>query len=398
MTTLRQIEANRQNAQKSTGPKTIEGKANSRRSALKHGMAGNGIVFPDEVDQRIADRVRDWGAELKPRNNVEVWYVEQVAAASVCIDRCKAQQTAAWNDLSYRAENFWDDDRRRDAEKLAKRLPKDPGLVRLELESTKQGCELIIERWELLLVALEDGEPWNDAMRAMALDLLGVHPDLRGSRSRIDPKPGIEVVEHQSNVAKGQIERLSLQRDNRLDDSDAKDRDLALMGLSVPNREIMLIVRYEFEARRRMLKALDLLQKGRRHSDDSRTSAPVQYQPPPPPEAPDRQPPKKMRPEAEHAVHPDTPLTTREAFFDALGKEYDIDRAMAKVKAAGKWDEWFGNLLKSDSPSQIPVPPGAAPGIPGVNCRIIQPPAELYDFIPVSATPRPQGEPRRGRG
>ena len=36
MTSLRQIEANRRNARKSTGPKTGEGKRRSRRNAVRH--------------------------------------------------------------------------------------------------------------------------------------------------------------------------------------------------------------------------------------------------------------------------------------------------------------------------------------------------------------------------
>ena len=43
--------ANRRNAQKSTGPTTDEGKAISRRNALKHGLTGQGVALPDELKQ-----------------------------------------------------------------------------------------------------------------------------------------------------------------------------------------------------------------------------------------------------------------------------------------------------------------------------------------------------------
>jgi hypothetical protein len=39
MTSERQIEANRQNAKRSTGPKTATGKARSRRNAFRHGLS-----------------------------------------------------------------------------------------------------------------------------------------------------------------------------------------------------------------------------------------------------------------------------------------------------------------------------------------------------------------------
>ena len=38
MTSQRQLEANRANAKRSTGPKTPQGKARSRRNSYKHGL------------------------------------------------------------------------------------------------------------------------------------------------------------------------------------------------------------------------------------------------------------------------------------------------------------------------------------------------------------------------
>ncbi len=45
MATQSQINANRRNAQKSTGPKTPEGKAKSRRNALQHGLTAKACMF-----------------------------------------------------------------------------------------------------------------------------------------------------------------------------------------------------------------------------------------------------------------------------------------------------------------------------------------------------------------
>src|SRR5262249_48112868 len=44
MTSYRQIEANRRNALKSTGPKTEAGKQQSRRNALRHGLTAETII------------------------------------------------------------------------------------------------------------------------------------------------------------------------------------------------------------------------------------------------------------------------------------------------------------------------------------------------------------------
>jgi hypothetical protein len=44
MTSLRQIESNRRNAQKSTGPKSDEGKARASRSAIRHGLTAETVI------------------------------------------------------------------------------------------------------------------------------------------------------------------------------------------------------------------------------------------------------------------------------------------------------------------------------------------------------------------
>jgi hypothetical protein len=44
MTSLRQIEANRRNALKSTGPKTEQGKRQSRRNAVRHGLTAETVI------------------------------------------------------------------------------------------------------------------------------------------------------------------------------------------------------------------------------------------------------------------------------------------------------------------------------------------------------------------
>src|SRR5205807_5923249 len=44
MSSIRQIEANRRNALKSTGPKTEAGKEQSRRSALRHGLTAETVI------------------------------------------------------------------------------------------------------------------------------------------------------------------------------------------------------------------------------------------------------------------------------------------------------------------------------------------------------------------
>ncbi len=80
----RKLAANRQNAQKSTGPRTPEGKAQSRRNALKHGIFAR-KVFATTEDEAIAneafdDMLMDLWEHYVPVGPIEEMLVEKAAA------------------------------------------------------------------------------------------------------------------------------------------------------------------------------------------------------------------------------------------------------------------------------------------------------------------------------
>ena len=58
MTSLRQIESNRRNAQKSTGPKTQSGKQRSSQNAVRHGLTAETVIGPleDPADYRAFEQ------------------------------------------------------------------------------------------------------------------------------------------------------------------------------------------------------------------------------------------------------------------------------------------------------------------------------------------------------
>jgi hypothetical protein len=81
MATPAQIAANQANAQKSTGPRSLEGKSVSRFNALKHGIDAASIVIPgedpDDYDALAADYLRD----LRPQSTSEAFNVQTMLRA-----------------------------------------------------------------------------------------------------------------------------------------------------------------------------------------------------------------------------------------------------------------------------------------------------------------------------
>jgi hypothetical protein len=95
MATVRQIEANRRNAQKSTGPRTTEGKAAVRLNALKHGVfAEEPVILGEDPDafhairQAFLERFQPAGAEeeILVFNLIRnAWLLERFAAVELDI-------------------------------------------------------------------------------------------------------------------------------------------------------------------------------------------------------------------------------------------------------------------------------------------------------------------------
>jgi hypothetical protein len=74
----RQIEANRQNAQRSTGPRTPEGKAKVAMNALKHGLTADRIVLANEDPEEFDAFRSAMLAALDPQDAVDEVLAERV--------------------------------------------------------------------------------------------------------------------------------------------------------------------------------------------------------------------------------------------------------------------------------------------------------------------------------
>jgi hypothetical protein len=94
MSTPRQIEANRRNAQKSTGPRSVEGRARSRLNAVKHGMTARLDVLSGDDPELLNERTQAWQADLKPRSTTERELIERIARISLQLERAERAHVA----------------------------------------------------------------------------------------------------------------------------------------------------------------------------------------------------------------------------------------------------------------------------------------------------------------
>ena len=97
MATDKQIKANRENAKKSTGPKTSEGKAAVSKNAVKHGLFTDSVVT-GETEAEYAAFHAELFAELAPCGVVELLLAERVVSLWWRLRRAERMQNQAIED------------------------------------------------------------------------------------------------------------------------------------------------------------------------------------------------------------------------------------------------------------------------------------------------------------
>jgi len=81
MTSPKKVQANRQNALKSTGPKTQQGKDIARLNATKHGLLSREALIPGEDEAALEELSERLRAELQPIGELESLLVEDIVTA-----------------------------------------------------------------------------------------------------------------------------------------------------------------------------------------------------------------------------------------------------------------------------------------------------------------------------
>ena len=171
--------ANRANAAKSTGPRSIEGKKRSASNALKHGLRSEIVVLPTE-DAAAFEASRDaWISDWQPASEAAATLVERAVAGAWRLRRCVRLETDRLAERGRRAIADHDDQARRKLafgrEALANRPEHGVDFLRTFWE----GIDFMRQEWRQILQAATLPGDWNDydTHHVRALNLMGFEAD-----------------------------------------------------------------------------------------------------------------------------------------------------------------------------------------------------------------------------
>ncbi len=309
------IQANRQNAQRSTGPETEPGKLASRGNAYKHGLTGSGVVASEEGSAAVARLSATLHHEMRPATALGAILVDRLAVLAVRLDRCARQESAAIAENVRNAATEFDEGRESDADALFARLieperSSDPAPLIRKLRRTPEGLARLVQGWVDLASALrQPGHcPWDEGHLRTFEALVGRRPTDRSlsraahlSRLLIDDDPsGLAPAERAPWAEATPAARASWARDRLFDlitaevagleaanediDHEAIELDRAgapARALFDTSREATLARKYEAAAERGFYRALREFQEA-----EAEAGVEVMPEPPAPPPSP----------------------------------------------------------------------------------------------------------------
>src|SRR6185295_19894422 len=97
MASQAQIDANRRNSEKSTGPTSAAGKAASSGNALQSGLYAKSAIIRGETTDSLDDLIAQFQKDYQPQNAGEQTLVDSLVAGAWILRRLLTVEAHMWN-------------------------------------------------------------------------------------------------------------------------------------------------------------------------------------------------------------------------------------------------------------------------------------------------------------
>jgi hypothetical protein len=164
MATIKQINANRANSAKSTGPRTTEGKSATRFNALKSGVRATAEIIPNETKEDLDALTAQFHQQFAPATPEEVALVDIVVRNEWLLRRMAMVEGSYW-DLKVRRKRGHPPDE-------TDLIDKDFTRLQWRLNSIQRNLFTALDRLKTLQAAREpvDPEPVNTQLASFGSD------------------------------------------------------------------------------------------------------------------------------------------------------------------------------------------------------------------------------------
>jgi hypothetical protein len=286
---LKQIEANRQNARKSTGPRTPEGRAVSKMNALKHGILSKEVLVRGlnrkENSRELAALHQRFWQDLHPVGPVEEMLVDQIVTTHW---RLRRALTAESGEIALNVdEGQWQRSR-----------GPHPALLWMQWEAfgdpirSLQGSALgnwLLERWlsEVRTAVEQEGEMAEAAIQKVVQGFGGkpnsLTRELEELRVKLLENPaGMEATALRERNKKqapafldGELRSISW-RKAKCEEREENAEEARQAAAVLPSMEVLeKILRYETKLERQMYRAMAQLERLQRMRGGEAVPAPL---------------------------------------------------------------------------------------------------------------------------
>jgi hypothetical protein len=184
----RKMAANRANAQKSTGPRTAEGKARVSQNAVIHGLRSEMIVLPNE-DPAEFEAMRDgFFEDWKPPTETRRVLVERVAAGAWRLRRCVKLERDRIAEQVQEAVAAYDARVKARMDEGVRLLPIQPARAIEIFHAEHAGVFGLTRLWKALGLVAADPKAWNEPFHHIRLlNLYGQPGDADANSADLGP-------------------------------------------------------------------------------------------------------------------------------------------------------------------------------------------------------------------